>query len=51
MLGSHQSPVSVAAHRTGNASGCHGSNKYGKHERRANRDEERTALSKEKEAG
>ena len=40
-LGSHTSEVAKAAQRTGNAAGFHGSKKYGKKERRANREEER----------
>lgn len=42
--GRHASPVAVAAHRRGNAAGSHGGNaKYGKHQRRRNRLEERSA--------
>ncbi len=49
MLTPHRSPVAVAAQRTGNAAGCHGMNKYGKKERRANRDQERATIAGESE--
>ena len=49
MLSPHRSPVAVAAQRTGNAAGCHGTNKYGKKERRANRDQERETIGRDSE--